>query len=293
MDMTHRFRAFVAALLSLAAATSAAPASAAHLREVTEKVFSFAPGGTIEVESQNGRIVVEAWDRPQVRVQMTREVRTAEDETARSLMKQLTADVTVGGSHMKIVSVYPKREKVVGFWDLIGHGVQSTNIHYYLQVPRQSLLDLVTANGEVRVRGTEGKLHALTTNGDIDLTSVSGGADVRTTNGEIRIARLEGLADAQTTNGSVAAEITSVPSTGSMVFHTTNGNVQLALPRDVHADVDANTTNGRVSINYNVTMKGSISSKTIRGKIAGGGARIVLTTTNGNIDVGPPRRAKT
>ena len=291
--MTHRFRAFVAALLSLAAATSAAPVSAAHLREVTEKVFSFAPGGTIEIESQNGRIVVEAWDRPEVRVQMTREVRTTEDETARSLMKQLTADVTVGGSHMKIVSVYPKREKVVGFWDLIGHGVQSTNIHYYLQVPRRSSLDLLTANGEVRVRGTEGKLHALTTNGDIDLTSVRGGADVRTTNGEIRIARLEGLADAQTTNGSVAADITIVPSTGSMVFHTTNGNVQLALPRDVHADVDANTTNGRVSINYNVTMSGTISSKTIRGRIAGGGARIVLTTTNGNIDVGPPRRPKT
>jgi hypothetical protein len=293
MDMTHRIRALIAALLSLAAATSAAPASAAHLREVTEKVFSFAPGGTISIESQNGRIVVEAWDRPQVRVQMTREVRTPEDETAASIMKQLTADVTVSGNHLKIVSIYPKREKVVGFWDLIGRGVRSANIHYYLQVPRQSSLDLSTANGELRVRGTEGKLDAVTTNGDIDLTSVRGSADVRTTNGEIRIARLEGLADAQTTNGSVAAEITSLPPNGSMVFHTTNGNVQLAMPRDVHADVDANTTNGRVSINYTVTMSGTISSKSIRGKIAGGGARIVLTTTNGDIDVGPPRRTKT
>jgi DUF4097 and DUF4098 domain-containing protein YvlB len=68
--------------------------------------------------------------------------------------------------------------------------------------------------------------------------------------------------------------------------------VQLALPRDVHAEVVANTTNGRVNINYNVTMSGVITSKSIRGKIGGGGATIVLSTTNGNIDVGPPRRSK-
>ena len=272
--MTHRFRALAAGLLWVAAAMSAAPAGAAHLREVTEKVLSFSPGGTIEVESQNGRIVVEAWDRPEVRVQMTREVRTSDDETARSLMKQLTADVTVSPRRLRIVSVYPKRQKVVGFWELIGHGVQSANIHYYLQVPRQTALDLSTANGEVRVRGTEGRLNASTTNGDIDVTAVRGGADGRTT------------------NGSVAAEITKVPSGGQMELQTTNGNVALALPRDVQAEVNANTTNGRVSINYNVTVTGTINSKSIRGKIGGGGARIVLSTTNGNIDVGPPRRQK-
>jgi DUF4097 and DUF4098 domain-containing protein YvlB len=292
MDMTHRFRALAGALLWLAAATFAAPAGAAHLREVTEKLFSFSSGGSIEIESQNGRIVVEAWDRPQVRVQMTREVRTSDDETARSIMKQLTADVTLSQSRLRIVSVYPKRQKVVGFWDLIGHGVQSANIHYYLQVPRHTSLDVSTANGEVRVRGTEGMLNASTTNGDIDVTGVRGGADVRTTNGEIRIARVEGLVDALTTNGSVAAEITKLPADGKMELQTTNGNVALALPRDVHAEVEANTTNGRVSINYNVSMNGVITSKSIRGKIGGGGARITLSTTNGNIDVGPPRRPK-
>ncbi len=290
--MTHRFRALAAGLFWLVAATSAAPAGASTLREVTEKLFSFPPGGSIEVKSQNGRIVVEAWDRPQVRVQMTREVRTSDGETARTLMKQLTADVTLSQSRLRIVSVYPKREKVVGFWDLIGRGVQSANIHYYLQVPRATALDLSTANGEVRVRGTEGNLDANTTNGDVDVTGVRGRADVRTTNGEIRIARVEGLVDALTTNGSVAAEITKVPSSGGMELQTTNGNVQLALPRDVHAEVEANTTNGRVSINYNVTTSGVITSKTIRGKIGGGGARIILSTTNGNIDVGPPRRPK-
>jgi putative adhesin len=292
MDMTKRFRAAAAALLVAAAATFAVPASAAHLREVTEKVFSFAPGGALEIESQNGRIVVEAWDRPQIRVQMTREVRAPGQESGRTLMKQLTADVTVSPRRVRIVSVYPKREKVVGFWDLLGRGVRSANIHYYVQVPRGTSLDLETANGEVRVRGTQGKLVASTTNGDIDVTSVRGSADVRTTNGEIRIARLEGMADAMTTNGSVAAEITALPSTGSMELHTTNGNVQLALPRDIRAEVEANTTNGRVNINYTVTMIGSITSKSIRGTIGGGGAKIRLETTNGNIDVGPPRRPR-
>jgi hypothetical protein len=272
--------------------TAAVPAGAAHVREVSERMFDFEPGGVLEIESQNGRIVVEAWDRRQVRVQMTREVRTSDDKTARALMRQLTADVTVGPRRLKIVSVYPKREKVVGIWDLIGRGVRSANIHYYVQVPKQTSLEMETANGEIRVRGTDGRLSASTTNGDIDVTAVRGPAGVRTTNGEIRIARLSGLVDATTTNGSVAAEITALPKSGRMELHTTNGNVQLALPREIHAEVEANTTNGRVNINYNVTMRGVITSKSVQGTIGQGGPRIRLQTTNGNIDVGPPRRAR-
>jgi DUF4097 and DUF4098 domain-containing protein YvlB len=70
---------------------------------------------------------------------------------------------------------------------------------------------------------------------------------------------------------------------------TTNGNIELALPRDLHAELEAETTNGRVNINYRLTTQGTINSKRIRGTIGGGGVRIELQTTNGNIDVGPPR----
>jgi hypothetical protein len=285
----RRLQIATAAALLVLAATAAAPASAAHLRAIADRTFPLPPGGTVEIDSQNGRIVVETWERPEVRVQITREVRANGDEQARALMRQLTADVEAGPSHIRIQSVYPKREKVVGIWDLIGRGVRAINIHYYLQVPRQTALDLTTANGEVRVRGIQGTLVANTTNGDVDVTAVRGAVEVHTTNGQIRIAKVEGPAVAGTTNGSVAAELTALPARGEIEFQTTNGNIELTLPRDLHATLEAGTTNGRVNINYKMTTQGTLSSKSVQGTIGGGGPRIKLETTNGTIDVGPPR----
>jgi phage baseplate assembly protein gpV len=289
--MTHRARwaAPAGVLCGLAAMTAASPATAIHVRSVTERVFPFPAGGTVSIESQNGRIVIEAWDRPEVRVQITREVRSPGQEHARAVLKDLTADVTVQPRRIRIESIYPKRQKVVGLWNWLGRGVRSMNIHYYLQVPRGTSLDLSTANGEIRVRGSQGALSAITTNGDIDVSAVRGPVKAHTTNGEIRLARIEGLADAMTTNGSVAAEVIALPARGAMAFETTNGNLALTLPREVHANIEANTTNGKIAVNYNVTSQGVVSSKQIRGAIGGGGVRIRLETTNGNIDVGPPR----
>jgi hypothetical protein len=287
--MTHHARRAAAAALCALAAAAASPASAAHLRTITERIFPFQPGGTIDIESQNGRIVVDTWERQEVRVQITREVRASDDAHERALMRQLTADVQVEPRGIRIRSIYPKHEKVVGIWDLLGHGVRSANIHYYLQVPRETSLHLTTANGVVRVRGTQGTLVANTTNGDIDVSAVRGSVEAHTTNGEVRIAKVEGPVNAGTTNGSIAAEMTALPQRGEMNVETTNGNIALTLPTDLHATVEANTTNGRVNINYKVTMRGMITSKRVHGEIGGGGPRIHLETTNGNIDVGPPR----
>lgn len=277
------------AACAVAALTTAPPAGAAHLRNVSEKVFPFAAGGDIIIESTNGRIVVEAWDRSDVRVQITREVRASDDGQAKALLRDLKADVSVHPSEIRILSIYPKKQKEIGFWALVGNAVRSANIHYYLQVPRETSLDLSTTNGSIRVRAVQGKVDVATTNGDVDVSAVRGALGARTTNGEVRLARIEGSADAATTNGSIAVEMATLPARGAMQMETTNGNIALTLPREVHGDLEAQTTNGRVNINYKLTTEGAITSKSIRGTIGGGGVRIELQTTNGNIDVGPPR----
>lgn len=292
--MKRRTGLAVAAIVTvgIAALSIASSASAAHLRNVSEKMFSFAPGGEVVIQSTNGRIVIEAWDRSDVRVQITREVRAGDDRQAKALLRELKADVSVHPGEIRIMSLYPKKQKVVGFWDLIGQGVRSTNIHYYLQVPRETSLDLNTTNGEIRVRAVQGRVEVATTNGDVDVSGVRGTLGAHTTNGEVRLARIDGSADAETTNGSVAVELSSLGKSGRMQMGTTNGNIALTLPREVHADLQAQTTNGRVNINYKLTTEGVITSKSIRGTIGGGGVRIELQTTNGNIDVGPPSRTR-
>ncbi len=269
-------------------------AGAAQLRQVTERVFPFDPGGELIIQSQNGRISVEAWDRPEVRVQITRVVRAGDDRRAEALMNELRADVSLGKGTIAIVSKYPKRSESVGIWDVLGQRVTSLNINYYVQVPARTRLDLETSNGELQIRGTAGSLTARTVNGDVEVTSVQGRVEVNTTNGHIRLVRIEGSAHAGTTNGGIEAELRKLSARGEVELATTNGNVVAVLPERLNATVEAMTTNGRVSVSYPLEKTGFTSSKTVQGKIGGGGALVKLRTTNGNIalkKVGAGRRS--
>jgi len=271
------------ALVSMGAETAFA---AAHVKKVAEKTFEFAPNGVVSIESRNGRIVIEAWDRPEVRIQITRDVRAADDAQAQALLKELKADVELTPGRLEIVSRYPKRRENLGLWDFLGRKVAAVDIHYYLQVPKSTAVTLQTANGEIRVRGTTRSVEASTTNGDISVSGASGPVEVETTNGELKLLAISGDVTGTTTNGSVQVEIGSLAANGQVELQTTNGNVSVYLPSSLKASVAATTTNGKVTSSFPLTLNGAVTSKSIRGTIGGGkGAALAFTTTNGNIQM--------
>ena len=281
-------RIVAAGLTAVVVLGGAASAFAAEIRNVGERTFRFVPGGEVTIESQNGRIVIEAWDKPQIRVQITRTVRAGDEARAKELMRGLRADVEVRSDRLHIQSRYPKIRENLGIWDILGGRVAALQVHYYLQVPRNTSFSLETSNGEVRVRGTQGSVEAVTVNGDVEVTGVSGTLELQTTNGEIRLGGIRGGAVAQTTNGGVSADFASLSNQAVVDLGTTNGNLEVTLPSDLHATFEANTTNGRVTISgFQIKTRGTLTSKSILGVIGGGGARVALRTTNGNIDATP------
>ena len=260
-------------------------AEAAEVRRVSERVIQFAPGGQIRIEDKNGRITVEGWPRHEVRIQITRSVKVEDKAKAEDLMKELRADVEVRDGRIDILSRFPRRRETIAIWDILGRKVASLQINYYVQVPNETNLTVETTNGDVRVHGVRGQVEANTTNGGISAGDVQGGVKLVTTNGEIELTGIAGDATAHTTNGSVVAEVRSVSPRGGIELETTNGNVQTYFPSDLKATVEATTTNGRVSTAYPITSQGVMTSKSIRGTINGGGAKISLATTNGNVEM--------
>jgi hypothetical protein len=275
--------AILLAALWVFASGLGAPADAAQKKQVTEKSFPLPPGGELRIESQNGRITVETWDRPEASVQITRIARANDEKTAEALLRDMQADVTVGPGRIEIVSRFPKRVESVGFWDMLGQRVTSLNIHYHVKVPARTGLDLETTNGELQVRGTAAGLTGRTVNGTVEVRGVRGPVDVQTTNGSIRLSGIEGSTRAGTTNGTITAELRRVDAAGRIALSTTNGNVTASLPGSVKATVDAETTNGRVRVAYPVTRLAGSTARTLRATIGGGGVDVTLRTTNGNI----------
>lgn len=260
-----------------------APVEAAQKKQVTEKVFPLEPGGELRIESQNGRITIETWDQPRASVQITRIAKAGDDKTVEALLREMQADVTVGPGRIEIVSRFPKRVESVGFWDMLGQRVTSLNIHYHVKVPARTGLELQTTNGDLQIRGVTGVVSGTTVNGTVEIRGVRGPVDVETTNGSIRLAGIEGSARAETTNGTIEVTVRKVDTAGRIVLSTTNGSVTASLPADLKADVDAETTNGRVRVAYPVQRRAGSTARALHATIGGGGVDLTLRTTNGNI----------
>jgi hypothetical protein len=64
-----------------------------------------------------------------------------------------------------------------------------------------------------------------------------------------------------------------------------DGSITLRLPEVFPAELDASTGDGRVTLDFPVTVSGSLSRSRIRGTIQEGGPRLEVRTADGSIQV--------
>jgi DUF4097 and DUF4098 domain-containing protein YvlB len=254
-------RLLVTILLTLAATTAAA----SELRETIDRTFDVRPGATLSVDNVNGRVEVNSWDQPKIRVRAEKKAEGRDGDDVKQAMAEMKVDIMARPDGVSVKTTEP--DKALGFLDAVfGHHV-NRSVHYEITVPRNANLKLETVNGGVYV------------------DNVNGSLNLDTTNGKIQVARCSGSIDASTTNGGIQAELLSVTAGKSMRFETTNGHITVVLPSTFAAEVDASTTNGRISTDLPVLTR-TFDKNTLRGTVNGGGGAILrLRTTNGGIDI--------
>ena len=250
-------------LLSAVLVLAASAASAATLKETIDRTFDVRPGATVDLTSVNGRVTVKAWDQPRVKVVAVKEVETSRDEIQK-VMKELRVDIQPRDGGLVIKTHYPHDRGGVAFFDwLFGDDIDA-QVTYDLLVPRSMNVNVENTNGGIYV------------------SEVAGKHDLDTTNGKIEVTRCAGSLDASTTNGGIRAELVRVAKGQPMRFETTNGRIEVVVPRDFAADIDASTTNGSIKSDLPVSTR-SAGDNTLRGTINGGGTTLRLRTTNGGI----------
>jgi hypothetical protein len=121
-----------------------------------------------------------------------------------------------------------------------------------------------------------------TVNGGVEATGLTADASVSTVNGDVEVAT-EGHAEATTVNGGIRASMGRANWSGTVDFHTVNGNIDLTLPSNLSAEVRAGTVNGDISTDFPLTVRGRFGPRRISGTIGDGGRRLDLETVNGNI----------
>jgi DUF4097 and DUF4098 domain-containing protein YvlB len=198
---------------------------------------------------RNGGIVVEAWDDASIRVEARVSVWNVSEEEAR----QLAAAIRVGESG--------------GVVSAEGDTDRSWSVSYRIQAPRLTDLDLEAHNGGISVEGIEGVLR------------------MRTQNGGLSLAALAGDVEASTANGGVHVELAGSSWEGDgLDVETRNGGVKLEIPEEYSAELETGTVNGRIRVDFPITVQGSIG-KEIRATLGSGGAPVRVRTTNGGVTV--------
>ncbi|HKR64711.1 MAG TPA: DUF4097 family beta strand repeat-containing protein [Thermoanaerobaculia bacterium] len=255
-------KAFLAAALLLCALS----VRAAELKERIDRTFDVRPGAKVSLSNVNGGIKVTAWDQPRVRVIADKEVHADSDDVKQALAA-LRVEMQPSNGGLVITTHYPKNGDGGGslFDWLVGDHV-SRNVEYELMVPRTMNIEIEDTNGSIR------------------LSEVVGTHNLETTNGKIEVTRCGGAVEASTTNGSIHAELLTVAKGQPLRFHTTNGRIEVVVPPNFAADVDADTTNGSISTDLPVATT-HVARNSLRGTINGGGAPLRLRTTNGGIEI--------
>jgi DUF4097 and DUF4098 domain-containing protein YvlB len=205
--------------------------------------------GVLALRNTNGRVVVDTWREPRVRIE-------AEKSAARQRLADVRVEVSGEGSRVSVDTHLPH-----GF---LGGNAQ---VKYHVTVPEGARLELETVNGAVEVEGVTGSVRARTTNGSLEVNSTASEVSLRTTNGGIRA-----------TVRSASAE--------RLELESVNGSIRLDLPADVRGHFEAQTVNGGIDTDFPLEVSGKWGPKHLSGELGTGGGRVTLRTVNGSVHIG-------
>ncbi len=221
------------------------------------KEQTLAAGGTITVDGkQNGGISIKGWERNEVLVRSRIQTQAPTQAEA----DQLAREVHVETAGLSIHAEGPQPREDYQWY-----------VSYEIFVPRRSDLSLQAHNG------------------GISISDVSGRIDFNTMNGGVTLKRVGGAVRGSTTNGGVHVELAGARWDGEELnVKTTNGGVNIAMPNNYSAHLEASTVNGNVSsdfpMNVPLTERGRLP-KDISVDLGSGGSPIRVTTTNGGVRV--------
>ena len=259
----------------------------------------------VRVETNDGAVRVSTGDSKQVELRV--------EYSGYEINKNLHIDSRQNGDSVEI------NAHTSGHWGF-SWGGNHRNIRIEVRMPKDGDLQIDTGDGSVETQALNGRLKIHTGDGSVRSQAVSGSVDIDTGDGSITLdaakgdirlhtgdghiegrsldgtvnansgdghvtvdGRFDGL-DVKTGDGSIDARVQP----GSKVsqgwsIRTGDGSVNVVLPSDLQANIDASTNDGHISSGISLTVEGTFSNSQLHGKMNGGGQPLTIHTGDGSI----------
>jgi len=289
----------------------------AKIERVVEKSFTVQSGGTLQVETHGGNILITPSTDSVVKVTAKEKIRASTEAEADDILKKLALTLEQNGNDVVATAKYEQGVPGMhwGSWPPV-------QVDFTVTVPAAYNVDLHTSGGDITVGDLNGKAYLRTSGGDLMLGKISGdidggtsGGNVRleeglavvklgTSGGDIRVGRAVGATDlgtsggnidiksventlrAATSGGDVSAGIAG-PLKGDCKLSTSGGRVRVTVDKAAAFDLDASTSGGDVDASgVTITIeRGGSGRSRLSGKVNGGGPLLKLRSSGGDVIV--------
>ena len=208
-----------------------------------EKVLKLSPGGSFRLDTDMGSVTVTGTAAPDVRLIVTG--RRDPQDLLRFQFDQAPGSVTVSARRKHRIS-----------W--LGDGGR---VHYEIQVPAETSLDIDTSGGGISIAATRSRAKLDTSGGGITVRDLVGDLEADTSGGSIDLADIR----------------------GRMRVETSGGGIEVAIDPEVGLEIDARGNDVKTEIPVRVV--GEISRTSLRGSLGKGGAPLHLRTSGGGVTI--------
>lgn len=228
------------------------------LTEEFHQTYAITPDGRVELDNINGNVHISGWDRNEVKVDAIKYADTKER------LEEAKIEIDSGKDYLSIQTKYPHRDQS---WNWGSHD-NPASVEYTLTVPRTVRLDEIKLiNGELDVNGVSGEVRASCINGRLQAEGLAGRAKLSTINGHL-----------EAKFGQLAGK--------SVELNSVNGSVDLTIPSDSNAEVEASTVSGGIHNDFGLHVNNhKFVGHDLRGELGNGGTEIHVSNVNGRIDI--------
>ena len=159
-----------------------------------------------------------------------------------------------------------------------------------------------TISGDVEVANAQKGAICSTVSGEVDIRDVVGNMEIESVSGDVKAQNCQGNVVAKTVSGgaeiidisgadSIKVGVTSgnvqyrgnISESGTYLFKSHSGDITLTIPGNSAFDLEAKTFSGKISTDFDITISGKLSKKSISGTANGGGADLEAKTFSGNV----------
>lgn len=251
-----------------------------------EKSFTVANRASVRVDTNDGSVNVTTGDTKQVEFRV--------EYHGYVLNKSLEIESSQHGDEVELTARIPS-----GWHFSIG---MSRRLHIEVRMPQDADLQVRTGDGSIKANSVTGNIDLHSGDGALTVGSLKGTVRLHTGDGSIEASDLDGKCDASSGDGRIrlsgrfdvlgaksgdgSVSIEARPGSkldSSWNINSGDGGIDVALPADLPANVEATSGDGHITSDIPLTIEGVMSKSRVRGKMNGGGATLTIHTGDGSI----------